>query len=130
MQIRMMAAGALATLAASTAHAQDQGAAGHWRVDGKVSSFAFGLNCTFAQAGERLTGECVDASTSDPTIKGGRRHPLTAGSVMADKVGFTYGSSFLLTKFDVVFNGVRAGDRMSGGIDVQGRKGTFTAVRN
>ena len=103
--------------------------AGAWRVAGKVSSFAFTLNCDFKPDGARLGGVCTDASTSDPTIKGGKSHVLTAGSVEGDKVSFTYQSSFLLSKFDVTFNGVQTGDRMSGTITVQGHDGAFTATR-
>ncbi|QUD88364.1 hypothetical protein [Phenylobacterium montanum] len=100
-----------------------------WRVAGKVASFAFTLNCDFRPAGTRLGGVCVDASTSDPTIKGGRAHKITRGRIDGDTVSWTYVSSFLLSKFDVTFDGTRRGQDMSGVIHVQGHDGAFTATR-
>jgi hypothetical protein len=44
-------------------------------------------------------------------------------------VGWTYGSSFLLSKFDVSFEGTEHGDRMTGMIHVRGHDGAFTATR-
>jgi len=123
----MLLAAALFAAAASGARAAD--VSGPWLVSGKVASFSFTLRCAFQQAGEELTGACVDASTSDPNVKGGRSHPLTAGRVAGDQVSFTYGSSFLFTKFDVTYDGVVQGPRMSGQIKVQGRTGAFTAER-
>jgi hypothetical protein len=126
--VSLAAVAVLAALASPVA-AADGGVAGSWHVDGKVASFAFTLNCDFRTDGARLGGVCVDASTSDPNLKTGKSHPLTAGSVDGDTVGWTYQSSFLLTKFDVTFRGVRAGDRMSGSITAQGHDGAFTATR-
>jgi len=51
---------------------------GHWIARGRVAGIAFTLNCKFEQAGQNLGGVCIDGSTSDPKIKGGRRHVLTA----------------------------------------------------
>ncbi len=103
--------------------------AGAWRVSGKVSSFAFTLNCRFTPEGSKLGGLCTDASTSDPKVNAGKSHVITAGSVEGDKVSFTYQSSFLFTKFDVTYTGVAAGDRISGTVNAQGHEGTFTASR-
>jgi hypothetical protein len=102
---------------------------GRWLVSGKVGAFAFTLNCTFDQAGESLGGVCVDASTSDPKVKGGRAHALTRGHIEGDHVRWSYQSSFLFKRFDVDYAGVRQGDQMSGEITVQGNKGAFTARR-
>jgi len=127
-----IASPAALTLLAASALASPASAqvAGSWHVAGKVAAFGFTLDCQFEPSGAKLGGVCVDASTSDPKIKGGRAHPLTAGSVKGDAVSWTYQSSFLLTKFDVTFTGTLAGDRMSGTIDAGGRKGDFTATRN
>ena len=103
--------------------------AGSWRVSGKVSSFAFTLDCNFKPAGGRLGGVCVDASTNTAKVQAGKSHPLTAGSVHGDAVTWTYRSSFLLSKFDVTYTGKLAGDRMNGSLVAQGHQGTFTAVR-
>jgi hypothetical protein len=100
---------------------------GRWHVTGKVSAFAFTLNCDFKPDGERLGGVCVDASTNDPKVNTGKSHVLTAGSVKADAVTWTYQSSFLFSKFDVTFKGTQAGDKMTGSITAQGHDGTFTA---
>jgi hypothetical protein len=103
--------------------------AGDWHVAGKVSSFAFTLNCRFKIDGARLSGECQDASTSDPKVATGKVHPLTAGSIQGDHVTWTYQSSFLLTKFNVTYAGVLTGDRIRGTITTQGHEGAFTATR-
>lgn len=103
--------------------------AGAWHVTGKVSSFAFTLNCEFKPDGPSLGGVCVDASTNDAKVKTGQSHPLTAGHVKADQISWTYQSHFLLSKFDVTYNGTLNGDRMSGSIDAQGKTGTFTATK-
>ncbi len=102
---------------------------GPWHVTGKVSAFAFTLNCDFKPDGERLGGVCVDASTSDPKVSAGKSHVLTAGGVKGDSVTWTYQSSFLFSKFDVTFKGTQAGDRITGTITAQGHDGTFTAAK-
>jgi hypothetical protein len=116
--------------AASPVAAQGAGSmSGRWLVSGKVASLAFTLTCTFDQAGESLTGVCVDGSTSDPKVKGGRGHKLTQGRVNGDRVTWTYQSSFLLTHFNVDYSGVRRGQHITGQIMAQGHPGTFTADR-
>jgi len=102
---------------------------GDWHVAGKVSSFAFTLNCRFKADGPRLTGECQDASTNDPKLATGKVHPLTSGAVQGDHVTWTYQSSFLFTKFDVTYDGVQTGDRMHGTITTPRGTGAFTATR-
>ena len=102
---------------------------GPWRVTGKVSSFAFTLNCDFKPNGDRLGGVCVDAATNSAKVKAGKSHALTAGSVHGDAVSWTYRSSFMLSKFDVTYTGKISGGSMRGSIDAQGRAGTFSAVR-
>jgi hypothetical protein len=114
---------------APAAAAAQSGAAGEWSVSGKVSSFAFTLDCRFTQAGQSLAGACVDRSTSDPKIKGGRSHPLTSGSVDGDQIRWAYASSFLLTHFTVAYAGTLHGDSITGSIDAQGHQGAFTAHR-
>ena len=54
--------------------------AGAWHVSGKVSSFAFTLNCRFTPEGSKLGGECTDASTNDPKVNAGKSHVITSGS--------------------------------------------------
>ena len=103
--------------------------AGAWHVSGKVSSFAFTLNCRFTPEGSKLGGECTDASTNDPKVNAGKSHVITSGSVEGDKVRFTYQSSFLFTKFDVTYTGVVSGDRISGAVNAQGHEGAFTATK-
>jgi len=104
--------------------------AGDWRVDGHVSTFSFTLNCRFKADGSNLGGECQDVSTNQAKVSVGKIHPLTAGLIKGDRVTWTYQSSFLLSKFDVTFDGVQAADRMSGTITVQGHTGAFTATRS
>jgi hypothetical protein len=119
-------AAALLAAAASPALAEP---AGNWHVTGKVSSFAFTLNCKFKPDGERLTGECQDASTNDPKLATGKVHPLISGSVQGDHVTWTYQSSFLFTKFNVTYEGVQAGDTIRGKITTPRGAGAFTATR-
>ena len=121
----------IATLvfAAFPASAADSDVSGSWRVEGKVAAFAFSLNCAFKPDGDHFGGVCADASTSDPTIKPGRSHALTAGIERGGAVSWTYRSSFLFQAFDVTFNGVRHGDRITGTITVPGRQGAFVATR-
>jgi hypothetical protein len=119
------AAAALAGLSAPAAAEP----AGDWHVAGKVSSFAFTLNCKFKTDGAHLSGECQDASTNNPKVATGKVHPLIAGGAQGDHVTWTYQSSFLLTKFNVTYDGVQTGDTMRGTITTQGRTGAFTATR-
>jgi hypothetical protein len=120
------AAAMLAACAASPVLAEPSG---DWHLSGKVSSFAFTLNCKLKLEGARLSGECQDASTNDPKLATGKVHPLTAGSVQGDHVVWTYQSSFLLTKFNVTYDGVQTGDRMHGTITTPRGAGAFTATR-
>ncbi len=103
--------------------------AGPWTVVGKVSAFAFTLDCDFKPDGARLSGVCTDASTNTAKVKAGESHVLTAGSLRGEAVTWTYRSSFLLSKFDVTYRGTLAGNRMTGSIDAQGHRGTFTATK-
>ena len=128
--IAVFAALALSLLGAEAAQAQAPAdVSGAWRVSGKMSSFAFTLNCDFKPDGDRLAGVCVDASTNDPKVAGGQSHRLTAGRIDGDRVSWTYQSRFLLTKFDVSYDGTVSGGRISGTIDAQGHEGAFTATR-
>jgi hypothetical protein len=124
------AAGAAALLVglagAATAAADD--ASGHWAVAGRAGGHDFTLKCTFAQAGEALSGACVDGPTGDAKVKGGRSHALTKGSVVGNKVSFTYHSSYGIIPLTVDYTGVRQDDRMSGQI-TSPAAGTFTADR-
>jgi hypothetical protein len=104
------------------AQAADDPVAGAWVVHGKVETFAFVVNCVFERHGERFGGVCIDVGS-------GKRHPLTAGTVSGDRVSFTYGSNFLLTKFDVVYAGALQGGTIRGTVQVPGHNGVFTATR-
>lgn len=130
--MKLLATFAVAALAstASAAHAASGGpASGRWLVSGKVAGFAFTLNCRFEQSGQSLAGACVDGATSDPKIKGGRRHPLIRGRVEGDKVTWTYVSSFLFTHFNVDYAGVLSGGAMTGDVTAQDKTGAFSAHR-
>lgn len=112
---------------ASTATAD--GLAGRWDVSGRIASFAFRVACDFQQAGEVLSGVCIDQSTSDARVKSGRRHILSQGKVDGDQVSWSYPSSFLFSHFSADYAGVRRGDHITGQITAQGRTGPFTADR-
>jgi hypothetical protein len=113
---------------ASPALAEDA-VSGHWLVTGRVAGKEFTLDCNFQQAGQGLSGICVDGPTGNTTVKGGRAHPLTKGHVSGDQIAWTYQSSFLFTKFDASYAGVHSGDHMSGQISALGKTGDFRASR-
>lgn len=129
MKSYLAVAALVATLSAARPAAAED-ASGRWIVSGRVAGLAFTLNCEFEQAGQTLGGVCVDGATSDPKVKGGRRHVLTKGHVNGDQITWTYESSFLLSHFNVTYLGLRQGDRMSGKIVVQDHAGAFTASRS
>jgi hypothetical protein len=106
-----------------------EGAGGRWAVAGNVEGKNFTLDCRFVQAGQNLSGECIDGPTGDAKVEGGRSHTLLEGQVAGDGVTWTYQSSYLFVKFDVKYAGVREGDHMSGTISAAGKAGTFTANR-
>jgi hypothetical protein len=126
-RIVLLCAALMAAALAAPTNAAD--ASGAWHVSGKVAAFAYTLNCQFKVDVGKLGGVCVDASNSDPRIKSGKAHVLTAGSVAGDKVSWTYGFSVLLNRLSVTYSGVQSGDRMSGSINVAGHEGAFTATR-
>jgi hypothetical protein len=119
----------LAACAATAAAAQET-AAGHWLVSGRVSGKDFTLDCRFQQAGQSLSGACVDGDTHDARVKGGRSHTLTRSHVGGGQVTWTYQSSFGLIHFDANYAGVLKGDHISGQISALGQSGPFTAVRS
>ncbi|HLZ82322.1 MAG TPA: hypothetical protein VKQ54_02065 [Caulobacteraceae bacterium] len=121
------AAAVLASLAAASPAAADD-ASGRWAVAGHAGGKDFTLNCTFAQAGQALSGACVDGPTGDARVKGGRSHTLTKGTVTGNNVSWTYRSNYGIIGFNVDYAGVRQGDRMSGKI-TSPAAGTFTANR-
>jgi hypothetical protein len=49
--------------------------------------------------------------------------------VSGDRVSFTYGSNFMVTKFDVVYAGALQGGTIKGTVLVPGHNGAFTATR-
>lgn len=129
---KMFPVAALSTVAtlALAAPASAADLTGDWRVNGKVDTFAYVLNCRFTQAGDRLSGVCTDMETSDPEHKPQGSHALTSGSVAGDRVTFAYKTHFLAFPFTVSYSGMLTGERITGSITVPGRRGTFTATRN
>ena len=113
--------------AAGPALAED--AAGRWAVAGNVDGKNFTLDCKFAQAGQGLSGACIDGPTGDAKIKGGESHPLLKGHAAGEEVSWTYESHFSFIKFKVNYTGARKGDHMSGTIAAAGKTGTFTGNR-
>jgi hypothetical protein len=123
------AAAALLAGVAAAAPAGADDASGHWALAGHVAKKDFTLDCRFTQAGQRLSGACVDGPTGDAKIKGGRSHTLTKGAVNGEKIAFSYQSSVGLLPFGVDYAGVRQGDHISGQLSALGANGTFTADR-
>jgi hypothetical protein len=113
-------------IAAAPATADD--ASGHWDVAGHAGGKDFTLKCTFAQAGQALSGVCVDGPTGNAQVKGGRSHALTKGSAVGSKIAFTYKTSYGIIPLTVDYVGARQGDHMSGQI-TSPAAGTFTATR-
>jgi len=102
---------------------------GSWRLDGKVESFAYTLDCRLTQNGSALSGVCTDVATSDAEHKPQGSHTLTMGKIEGDKVTFAYQTRFLAIPFNVTYSGVLNGETIRGDITVPGRRGRFTAVR-
>ena len=100
---------------------------GHWKIVGHFAGHDFTLDCTFKQAGQNLTGVCVDGPTGDKDIKGGGAHPLIKGQVNGDHISWTYVSHKSFFKFNVDYSGVTKGDHASGAIAAVGQTGAFTA---
>jgi hypothetical protein len=118
----LIAALAIMPIMAAPAHAADDPVSGVWTVHGRVDGFAFVIDCTLTRVGEAVSGVCVDAGS-------GRRHPILAGRVRGEDVSFTYQSSYLLTKFDVTYEGRIAGASMRGAVKAPGHQGVFDATR-
>src|SRR5258708_4210522 len=92
----------------TSAFAAEAPVTGVWTVKGKVDGFPFTLWCDLKQVGEDLSGVCRDNGPK------GKAHPLKSGFVHGDKVRFVYESSYLISKFDAVYEGVLAGDAIVG----------------
>jgi hypothetical protein len=126
--MRGAAATALLVFLSLAAPAAADDASGRWALAGRAGGRDFTLNCAFAQAGQALSGACVDGPTGDAKVKGGRSHTLTRGAVNGSKVSFTYKTSYGIIPLAVDYAGVRQGDHMSGQI-TSPAAGTFTANR-
>jgi hypothetical protein len=118
----LIAALAVTSLPAAPAHAADDPVSGVWSVHGRVDGFAFVIDCTLKRVGEAVTGVCVDSSS-------GRRHPILSGRSHGDDVSFTYASSYLVTRFDVTYEGRIVGGAMHGAVKAPGHQGVFDATR-
>ncbi len=127
--MRSCFAAAVAALALSSVAAPvlAEDASGHWKVVGHIADKNFTLDCKFQQAGQALSGVCVDGPTGDKNIKGGRGHPLIKGHVSGDQISWTYVSSYSFLKFNVDYTGVTKGEHASGQLAAAGKTGTFTA---
>ena len=128
MKPKALALAALASLIAFPAFAADL--TGTWRFSCKVETFGYELECKLVQKGEALSGVCTDLATNDPSHKPQGSHTLTTGRVDGDKVSFAYKTHFLMIPFTASYNGVAAGDRITGEAVAPGHKGGFTAVRS
>jgi hypothetical protein len=111
------------------APARAEGAGGRWAVAGSVEGKNFTLDCRFVQAGQNLSGACIDGPTGDAKVEGGRSHALLEGQVAGTAVTWTYQSSYLFLEFNCKYAGVLEGDHMTGTIAAAGKTGTFTAHR-
>ncbi|MFV4649076.1 hypothetical protein ACNJUT_21020, partial [Mycobacterium tuberculosis] len=64
---KALALAAVATLAATPAFAADL--TGTWRLNCKIETFGFELECRLVQQDDRLSGVCTDLATNDPKHK-------------------------------------------------------------
>lgn len=120
---------AVLALALAGATAPPADVSGLWKLTAKVDGFGFVLHCRLAQAGEKITGQCTDMSTSDPQHRPQGSHVLTSGRVEGDRVSFAYRTHFLLVPFTASYSGVLSGDTITGEAAAPGHKGVFTAIR-
>jgi len=119
--ILIAVAAALAALS-SPVRADAPALSGVWSLSAKVASVPWRLVCRFHAMGERLGGVCADP-------KDGGKLALKGVQVDGDKVTFAHEGHFLLNTFDVIYSGVKDGDKITGRIAVFGHTGEFTAVR-
>ena len=114
---------------ASSDSVQESSVSGEWLLSANVSNNAYNLMCRFKQNGSRLGGSCAEAKIDGTITDKEHSLSLTAGRVEGDHVFFTHRAQYLLARFDVNYDGVLEGDRITGKIAVFGHHGVFTAIR-
>jgi hypothetical protein len=96
---------------------------GSWTISGDVEGYTINETCTFTQAGEKITGSCVD------TISKTRETTVTLDG---EKVIFVHDGEYEGKPLTLTYTGTwnDKGD-LTGGIDVKplGYSGTFTAKK-
>jgi hypothetical protein len=91
-----------------------------WRVSGSISGRTFVLDCRLQPSG----GACTDAA------KNGKSHPLTSLSLSGNQARWGFTTPVMIARIAMTFDGLIAGNRMSGTVRAAGRTGSFTALRS
>ncbi len=95
---------------------------GTWQFVGDVSGNPVEIECALKQDGSKLSGTCKSAAASDI--------PIT-GKVTENKVTLSYSVDYQGTTYTLQYTGKmdEAGTGFTGGIEVAGTGGTFSAKK-
>ena len=95
---------------------------GTWQFTGDVSGNLIELECALKQAGSKLSGTCKSPTASNIPL---------AGEVNEHKVTFSYSVDYQGTTYTLQYTGKvdEAGAGLTGGIEVAGTGGTFSAKK-
>ena len=105
-----------------TAPALSADLTGTWRFSGDVSGNPVEIECALKQDGGKLSGTCKSPTASNIPV---------AGEVDDKKVSLTYSVDYQGTTYTLQYTGKvdEAGTGLTGGIEVAGIGGTFSAKK-
>lgn len=121
--MKLMAPGLVALLCCAAPLPAAAQIAGNWHLAGNISGNDFALDCNFVPQGALLTGACSTANHQ------GHVYTLNQGVVEGGAVHFSYPASYLFLHFNMNYAGTLDGDRITGTVEAEGRRGTFWATR-
>jgi hypothetical protein len=95
---------------------------GTWQFVGDVSGNPVEIECALKQDGSKLSGTCKSPAASNIPV---------AGEVDEQKVTFSYSVDYQGTTYTLQYTGKvdEAGTGLTGGIEVAGAGGTFSAKK-
>jgi len=95
---------------------------GTWQFVGDVSGNPVEIECALKQDGSKLSGTCKSPTASNIPV---------AGAVNEQKVTFSYSVDYQGTTYTLQYTGKvdEAGTGLTGGIEVAGTGGTFSAKK-
>lgn len=95
---------------------------GTWQFSGDVSGNPVEIECALKQDGSKLSGTCKSPTAANIPV---------AGEVNEQKVTFSYSVDYQGTTYTLQYTGKvdEAGTGLTGGIEVAGTGGTFSAKK-